>query len=252
MVFAFLVTSTLCFLLKFCRVQVSKLHCNGRYDSPTPDKAYLGEVVDDTLVEVLTTKVGITARGKHLEDALVDGKERDIKSATAEIVHNDVTFTGICLVQTISDSGGRGFVDDPENIETGNDTSILGGLALVVVEVGRDRDNGVRNLFAKIGLGDLLHLAKNHGRDLFGSEGLLLASHLDGDHGLVVLGGNLVGEVLDIRLDILFRKLPSDKTLDVEDSVVRVGSGLILGSVTDKSFIFGKSDVRGRYPVSYT
>jgi hypothetical protein len=35
-----------------------------------------------------------------------------------------------------------GFVNDSENVKTGNSSSILGGLALRVVEVRRYGDNG--------------------------------------------------------------------------------------------------------------
>jgi len=70
----------------------------------------------------------------------------------------------------------------------------------------------VSNLLAKIGLGDLLHLAKNHGRDFFRGELLVLAADLDLNIGLAILGNNLVGEVLDVSLDILLAELATDKT----------------------------------------
>jgi hypothetical protein len=70
----------------------------------------------------------------------------------------------------------------------------------------------VSDLLTEVRLSDLLHLAKNHGRDLLGSELLLLAVDFDLDVGLAILGDNLVGEVLHIGLDILFAELATDET----------------------------------------
>ena len=95
----------------------------------------LGEVVDDTLVEILTTKVGVTSGSENLEDTVVNGEERNIESTTTKIVDNDLALT-IGLVKTVGNSGGGGLVDDTEDVETGNDTGVLGGLSLVVLRGG--------------------------------------------------------------------------------------------------------------------
>lgn len=241
----------------------------------------LGEVVDDTLVEILSTKMGVTSSSKNLEDTVVNGQERDIKGTTTEIVDNDLALT-VCLIQTVGDSGGGGLVDNSENVETGNDTSILGGLALVVlwkglaigqigagcesktyVEVGGDGDDGVSDLLAEVRLSNLLHLAKNHGRNFLRSELLLLASDLDLDVRLAILSNNLEGEVLDISLDVLLVEVATNKApiawldivqpiecavkelslLHVEDGVEGVGRGLVLGGVTNETLLLGEGDV---------
>jgi hypothetical protein len=80
------------------------------------------------------------------------------------------------------------------------------------VEVGRDGDDGVGNLLAQVRLGNLLHLAKNHGRNLLGSELLLLAVDLDLDDGLAVLLNDLVGEVLDVGLDLLLVEFAANQS----------------------------------------
>lgn len=79
------------------------------------------------------------------------------------------------------------------------------------VEVGGDSDDGVGDLLTEVRLGDLLHLAKNHGRDLLGSELLLGASDINLNNGLAILVDDLVGEVLEISLDILVVKLATDE-----------------------------------------
>ena len=80
------------------------------------------------------------------------------------------------------------------------------------VEVGRNRDNGVGDLLAEVGLGDLLHLAKDHGRDFFGGELLICAVDLNLDNGLALLLDNLVREMLDVGLDILVVVCATDET----------------------------------------
>jgi hypothetical protein len=92
----------------------------------------LGEVVDDSLIEILTTEMGVTSGSQDLEDTVINGEKRDIKGTTTEIVDDDLSLT-VGLVKTVGDSGGGGLVNDSENVETGNDTGILGGLSLVVL-----------------------------------------------------------------------------------------------------------------------
>ena len=60
----------------------------------------------------------------------------------------------------------------------------------------------------------------------------------------------LVGEVLDVILDILVRELATDETLDVEDGSVGVGRSLVLGGVTNKSLLIGEGDIRRGNTVS--
>lgn len=76
--------------------------------------------------------MGVTGGSQNLENTLINGEKRDIESTTTEIVDNDLSLLAN-LVQTIRDSGGGGLVDNSEDVETGNDTGILGSLSLVVL-----------------------------------------------------------------------------------------------------------------------
>ena len=76
----------------------------------------------------------ITGGSEDLEDAIVDGEERYIESSTTKIVDNDLRLATF-LVETISDGGGGRFVNDAENLETGNSASIFSGLTLCIIEV---------------------------------------------------------------------------------------------------------------------
>ena len=90
----------------------------------------LYEVVDETVVEVLTTQVSITSDGLDLEVALFDRQERHIEGSSSKIEDEDVAPACHLLVKTICDGGCGRFVDDMENVETGYGARVLGCLML--------------------------------------------------------------------------------------------------------------------------
>jgi hypothetical protein len=47
-------------------------------------------VVHEALVEILAAEVGVARGGLDLEDALLDGEERDVEGAAAEVEDEDV------------------------------------------------------------------------------------------------------------------------------------------------------------------
>ncbi|CRK20667.1 hypothetical protein BN1723_002635 [Verticillium longisporum] len=100
------------------------------------------EVVDETVVEVLATQRRRSrAIYLDLEDTVLNGQERHIEGTTTEIEDEDVALTLDLLVETVSDGSSSGLVDDTEDVETGDETGVLGSLTLRVVEVGRDSDD---------------------------------------------------------------------------------------------------------------
>merc|ERR1719401_2981337 len=50
----------------------------------------LHEVLHHTLIEILAAQVGVAVGGHNLEDAIVDGQQRDIEGAAAEVVDQNV------------------------------------------------------------------------------------------------------------------------------------------------------------------
>lgn len=99
------------------------------------------EVVDETVVEVLTTQVGVTSGRLDLENALLNGQERHIESTTTEIEDENIALALGLLVKTVGNGGSGRLVDDTKDVETGNETGVLGSLTLGVVEVSGDSDN---------------------------------------------------------------------------------------------------------------
>jgi hypothetical protein len=188
----------------------------------------LDEVTDKGDVEVLTTKVSVTVGGLDLEYTAGDLKNGDIESTSAKTVGKS--------------SGGR-LVDHTHDVKTRDLTGVLGGLTLLVVEVGRDSDNGVLQGLANKGLSGLLHLSEDETTDL--RRRVLLALGLEPCIAVAVLD-NLVGNLLDVLLDLSVGELATDKTLGGEESVLGVDNGLTLGSNTDKTLAFlCETDDRG-------
>ena len=93
----------------------------------------LDEVVDQAVVEVLTTQVSVTGSRLDLEDTVLDGENGDIEGSTAKIEDQDVALGADLLVKTVGDGGSSRLVDDTKDVQTRDGTGILGGLTLKVI-----------------------------------------------------------------------------------------------------------------------
>lgn len=98
----------------------------------------------------------------HFKHTVVNGQQRHIKGSTTKIKHQDILFS-LFLVHTISNCSSRGLVNDSHNIETSNGSSILGGLTLGIIEIGRHCDNRMSDFLAKVGFCNFL---KEYSREL--------------------------------------------------------------------------------------
>jgi hypothetical protein len=182
----------------------------------------LGEVVDETVIEILTSQVSVTSSGLDLEDTILNGEEGDIESSSSKIEDENIALTRSLLVETVGDSSGSWLVDDTEDVETSDETGILGSLTLRVVEVGWYSNDGIADSSSKVRLGSLSHLGENHRRDFLRCEGLGLTLELNLDDWLSSLVDDLEWEMLHVGLDLSIVKLATDQTLSVEDGVVSV------------------------------
>jgi hypothetical protein len=102
----------------------------------------LGKVVDEAVVDVFAAKVGVAAGGLDLEDALLHGEEGDIEGAAAKVDDEDLLLVLDGLVQAVGNSSRGGLVDDTEDLEAGDGASVLGSLALRVVEAAPRCERG--------------------------------------------------------------------------------------------------------------
>ncbi|ONH75028.1 NAD-specific glutamate dehydrogenase [Saccharomyces cerevisiae] len=89
--------------------------------------------------------MGVTSGGLNFKDTVFNGQQRDIESTTTQVENQDVFFLTL-LVQTVSNGSGGRFVNNTQDIQTSNGTSILGSLSLRIVEVSWDSDDSVIDL----------------------------------------------------------------------------------------------------------
>ena len=202
-----------------------------------------GAEIEKLLVEVLTTQVGVAVGGFNFEDSLLDADDGDVQSATTEIEDHDALFCLRFSVETVGDGSSSWLVDDSEDVETGDRTSILCGLSLRIIEIGGHSDDSRLNSCSEEFFGDFLHFGQNHGSDLLGSEFLLLTLVLDCEGWLVVSTSfDCKWPQLNILLHLFIAELSSNKSFDIDDCVVWVSSNLILSLVTNKCIVVGECD----------
>ena len=202
-------------------------------------------VVDQSVVEVLSSEMGVSGSGLDLEETVLDGQEGDVEGTTSQVEDEHESLIGDILVESVGDGGGGGLVDDSHDVESGDGSGVLGGLSLRVVEIGRDCHDGVLDLLSEVVLGDLLHLGEDHRGDLLWVESLGLSFELDLDHWLVVgSADDLEWPVTHVLLDDVIVELSSDESLGIKDGVVWVLDDLVLSGVADKSLSFSEGNVR--------
>ena len=199
----------------------------------------------DAVVPVVATEVGVAVGAANLEDTVPELQGRDVEGAAAQVIDGDLLV--LLLLKAVGERGRGGLIDDAQHLETGDLAGVLGGVALGVVEVGGDGDDGLGDLLAQLGLGVALELGEDHRGDLGRGEGLGLPVDLHLNVGVAIGGLHKL-----VRDAVLFAAalvvLAAHETLHGEDGVLRVGDGLALRSLADQTLAaLGKcNDRRGR------
>ena len=183
----------------------------------------LQEPADDTLVEVVAPQMIVARGGEHLDGVAVDVQNADVEGAAAQVVAHD--FAGLPLVKAVGTSRRGGLVDNPQDVQSGNQSGVLGRLALCVGKIGGDGDHRVGDSFPDIAFRIRLQLLQDH-------------------------GGNLLGRItLSVNAETGFAPhIP----LDGGKSAGGIGYGLALGGHADKPFAgFGESHDRWCGPAAF-
>ena len=203
----------------------------------------LDQPVDDPLVEVVAAEVRVAVGRLDLEDAVAELEDRDVERAAAEVVDGDLLV--LLLVEAVGEGRGRRLVDDALDVEARDAAGILGRLALRVVEVGRDRDDGLGDLLAEVGLRVRLELLEDHRADL-GRAVLVAVRERDDDAVALGVLLDLVGHEVLGPLHLGVVPATPHEALDRVDRVGGVGDGLALGDLADEALaLLAEGDDRG-------
>mmetsp|Transcript_33606 Transcript_33606/g.60685 ORF Transcript_33606/g.60685 Transcript_33606/m.60685 type:complete len:299 (+) Transcript_33606:1153-2049(+) len=208
----------------------------------------VGQVVDNALVEVITTQVGVTGSGQDFENAITHLEDGHIKRAAAKVKDQD-GFVRLA-VEAIGQGSSGGLVNDAEDLNTGNATGVLRGLALRIVEVSGDGDDGFLNGGIEEFGGIVNELAKDLGGNFFGREKLVQVGTLN--LHVVVLGviDDHVRNLLRLRSDL--RNLAANEALNGKKSVLRVNDSLTLRNLSHESItILGVRNDRRSRPTTF-
>ena len=196
------------------------------------------QIFDQPHVEVFAAEEGVAVRRLHLEHAVADLEDGHVEGAAAEVVDRD--GAGFLLVEAVGERRRSRLVDDAQHLEAGDLAGVLGGLPLGVVEVSGNRDDGLRDRTAKMGLRRLLHFLQDEGGNL--RRRILLAVDVD-PRVAVGTANDLVGDERHVLFADRIVELPPDQPLDREDRALGIGHRLPLGGLTHETFaVVGERD----------
>ena len=189
--------------------------------------------------------MSVTVGGLDFENTFFNSKKWNIKSTTSKIEDQNISLLSVLFIETISNGGSSRLINNSENVETRDGTSILSCLSLRVIEISRDCYDSWFNWLTKISFSNFLHFYENHGWNLFSLEFFGFTLVFNNDHWFVIRSCfDFEGPELDISLDCGVLKLSSNKSLGIEDCIKRVSSSLIFCGITNKTLVFGESYVR--------
>ncbi len=116
----------------------------------------VSQEVDDAFINMVTTEVGVTVGRFNFDHAVTHFEDGDVERTATEIEDGNL-FIGL-LIEAVGQSGCGWFVDNSLDVQAGDGTGVFGCLALGIVEIGRNGDNGVGYLFTKVVFGRLFEL----------------------------------------------------------------------------------------------
>ena len=122
----------------------------------------------------------VATGGFDLDDTVADFEQGHIERAATKVEDED-RLLGVALVEAVGERCRGRLVDDAAHVEAGDFASFLRGLALGVIEVGRNGDDRISHGFAEVGLCIALELLEHECRNLLGVE--FLAVDLGGPVG---------------------------------------------------------------------
>ena len=204
----------------------------------------LGDPVNDLLVEIVASEMGIAVSGLDLENPVAHIEYGYIESSAAEIKYGDLLV--LFAVEPVREACRRRLVYYTKYFEPGDLSGVLGCLSLGVIKIRRYGYYRLSHLFTQIIFRRLFHFLKYHGRYLRRRVLLVLGYH---DYVAVGAVGDLVRHKCFLFLDL--GVFPAHKPLYTENSVIRICHGLALRRLSHQLFpAFGESNYARCSPCS--
>ena len=187
----------------------------------------IDEPVHDPLVDVIAAQVCVAVRGLDFDHPAAHFQHGNVERAAAQVVHRD-RFVAL-LVQAVGQRCRRRLVDNAHHFHTGDFACLLGGLALGVVEVRRDGDHGLGDLFPEKIFRRGFQLRQDHGGNL--RRAVRLAGNL---HTRILVRSRdyFIGHAPHFFGD--FVKAPAHEAFDGIHGVFGIGHRLALRHLADE------------------
>ena len=169
-------------------------------------------------VVVIPAQRRIAAGGNHLEHALRQAQDGNVKRATTQIEHGVDALAGV--IQAIGNGSRRRFVDQAQHLQTGQLGRILGRLALGVVEIRRHGDHGTVQIVIESVFGAIAQRGENFSAHFH--RRLVTTARADAHHALGrILGHKLVGQMIAMAGADVVQATPHE-ALDRHNRVLRI------------------------------
>jgi hypothetical protein len=185
--------------------------------------------------------MGVAVGGDDLHHVVADLEDGDVEGAAAKVVDRDHLVA--LLVEPIGERRGGRLVDDSLDVEPGDLAGVFGGLALCIVEVSGNGDDGLVDLLTDVIFRSLLQLLQNLGRHFRGRH--FLAAHVEPSVTIFALH-DFEGDPLHLVLHFL--ETAPHKALGGIDGVLGIGDRLALGDLAhvNLAFVVPGHDRRGQ------
>ena len=110
--------------------------------------------------EVFAPQEAFARRRSNLQRSFEEVDNRDVEGSASQIQH-DNNLLLLRFVESVSECGGRWFIDDSFDLQTGEFTRLHRRAALMFIEVGRNRNDGTADRFSQLRFGVAFDCSQN-------------------------------------------------------------------------------------------
>ncbi|MCY1355612.1 NAD-specific glutamate dehydrogenase [compost metagenome] len=179
----------------------------------------LDDPAGNGMVEIVTAQSAVAASRQHLEHPAGQPQDGNVEGAAAEVVDRHHAL-GL-LVEAVGHRCSGRLVEQAQHAEASQARSVLGGLALGIVEIGRDGDHRADQLTTKGRLGALAQALENLRRDFY--RALRALHRVDERHVRLALD-EAIRQLLAEMVDVF--DATAHQALDRQHGIERIaGSG---------------------------